>query len=234
MSVGSRNRRIDMLRGVSILLVLLHHYNIVYRLPGTFLGTLLTPTFVRAVVRNGNYGVTLFFVISGFLITSNALKRWGSLDQLRPKAFYWLRVARILPCLLLLLGMVALLSAAGLSLFQSHLPGTHQVVSPFLVYGAALSFWMNVLIGRLGWVNYPLGVLWSLSVEEVFYLTFPVVSLLLRRPRRIVVFWTAIVLIGPVYRFTHQGDEGGFLYAYFAAFDGIAIGCLTALLVEEI
>ncbi len=234
MSIGLRNRRIDVLRGVSILLVLLHHYNIAYGLAGTSLGTLLTPAFVRAVVRNGNYGVTLFFVISGFLITSNALRRWGSLDHLRPSAFYALRVARIIPCLLLLLGIVALLGVAGLSLFQSRLPGTHQTVSPLLVYGAALSFWMNVLIVRLGWVNYPLGVLWSLSVEEVFYVTFPIVCLLLRRPCWIAIFWSAIVLIGPFYRATHQGDESGFLFAYFAAFDGIAVGCLTALVAARI
>ena len=227
--MSPRNRRIDLLRGISILLVLLHHFNIAYRLPDTSLGTVLSPTLVRAVVRNGNYGVTLFFVISGFLITSNALRRWGSLEYLQPVAFYTLRVARIIPCLLLLLVIVGMLGAAGLVLFQSHVPGTNQSVSAFLVYGAALGFWMNALIGRLGWVNYPLGVLWSLSVEEVFYLTFPAVCLVLRRPRWIVVFWTAIVLIGPVYRALHQGDEGGFLFAYFAAFDGIAIGCLTAL-----
>ncbi|MDI9701678.1 acyltransferase, partial [Burkholderia cenocepacia] len=42
-----------------------------------------------------------------------------------------------------------------------------------------------------------------------------------------------IAAIGPVYRYTHPGDEGGFLYAYFACFDGIAIGCCTALLAER-
>jgi len=44
----------------------------------------------------------------------------------------------------------------------------------------------------------------------------------------------AIVVTGPVYRFVHQGDEGGFLYAYLACFDGIAIGCCTALLTKRI
>ena len=171
----------------------------------------------------------MFFVISGFLITSNALRRWSSLEQLQPVAFYILRIARIIPCLVLLLAIVGILAASGLVLFQSHVPGTNHPVSPILVDGAALGFWMNALIGRLGWVNYPLGVLWSLSVEEMFYLTFPAVCLLLRRPRRIAAFWALIVLIGPLYRALHQNDEAGFLFAYFAAFDGIAIGCLTAL-----
>lgn len=234
MSIGVRNRRIDLLRGISILLVLLHHFNIAYHLPGTALGAILTPGFVRAVVRNGNYGVTLFFVISGFLITSNVLRRWKALNRIRLEAFYVLRAARIIPCLLLLLAIVALLAAAGLPLFQSHIPGSQHTVSPLLVYGAALGFWMNALIGRLGWVNYPLGVLWSLSVEEVFYLTFPIVCVVLRRPLWIAIFWGVIALIGPFYRAAHQGDEGGFLFAYFAAFDGIAIGCLTALLAARV
>ena len=82
-------------------------------------------------------------------------------------------------------------------------------------------------------VNYALGVLWSLSVEEVFYLTFPLLCIALRRDARLVTFWVVVAAIG-VYRFTHAGDEGGFLYAYFASFDGIAIGCCTALLAERL
>ncbi|MBB5541671.1 peptidoglycan/LPS O-acetylase OafA/YrhL [Paraburkholderia fungorum] len=72
MSIGRRNARIDMIRGVSILLVLFHHFNIAYRLNDTFLAQVFGWDAVRAVARNGNYGVTMFFVISGYLITSNA------------------------------------------------------------------------------------------------------------------------------------------------------------------
>lgn len=92
---------------------------------------------------------------------------------------------------------------------------------------------MNVLIGRNGWFNYPLGVLWSLSVEEVFYLSFPILCLVLRREARLLAFWAAIIVAGPLYRLGHQEDAGGFLYAYFASFDGIAIGCCTALLAKR-
>ena len=72
MIAHARDARIDMLRGVSILLVLLHHFNIPYSLKDTGLprcwaGRSCTRS------RNGNYGVTMFFVVSGFLITRNAL-----------------------------------------------------------------------------------------------------------------------------------------------------------------
>ena len=44
----------------------------------------------------------------------------------------------------------------------------------------------------------------------------------------------AIIVVGPLYRLAHQGEEAGFLYAYFASFDGIAIGCCTALLAKRV
>ncbi|KWZ31506.1 acyltransferase family protein [Burkholderia anthina] len=229
MSTAPRNARIDLLRGVSILLVLLHHFNIAYSLRDTALARVLGWDTIHAIARNGNYGVTMFFTISGYLITSNARRRWGSLGALDVRAFYVSRVARIVPCLLLLLALVNGLAAAGVPIFTNHAP-QGIAVSYWLVNLASLTFWMNVLIGAYGWVNYALGVLWSLSVEEVFYLSFPLLCMALRRDTRLFAFWLLIAAIGPVYRYTHQGDEAGFLYAYFACFDGIAIGCCTALL----
>ncbi len=71
-----RNYKIDILRGISILLVLLHHFNIPYKLKDTWLGfDFLGEAFSTVIARNGNYGVTMFFVISGFLITHHTLKR---------------------------------------------------------------------------------------------------------------------------------------------------------------
>ncbi|MCP3017752.1 acyltransferase family protein [Cupriavidus basilensis] len=233
MSVGLRSRRIDLIRGISIVLVLLHHFNIAYRLNDTALANVFGWEAVRAVARNGNYGVTMFFVVSGFLITLNAERRWGSLGNIDARAFYGLRVARIVPCLLVLLAVVNLLAFCGVSIFQNHATAGTPV-SLWQVNLASLTLRMNVLIGTHGWVNYPLGVLWSLSVEAVFYLAFPILCLVLRWESRLLVFWSAIILIGPWYRLAHQGDEGGFLYAYFASFDGIAIGCCAALLAKRI
>ncbi|MBB2984816.1 acyltransferase family protein, partial [Paraburkholderia tropica] len=118
----TRNRKIDLLRGVSILLVLFHHFNIAYRLDDTFLSRVFGWEAVRAVARNGNYGVTMFFVISGYLITANATRRWSELGHVDVRVFYGLRIARIVPCLLLLLAVVNALAMAGIAIFQNHSP----------------------------------------------------------------------------------------------------------------
>ena len=234
MSVGARNDRIDLLRGVSILLVLLHHFNIVYGLDDTLLSRILGGSFVHAVVRNGYYAVTMFFVISGFLITSNAQARWGELRRIDARGFYALRFARIAPCLLLLLAIVNVLAGLGLAIFGNQ-PEAGRPVSFWLVDLASLTFWMNVLMATpAGWTNYALGVLWSLSVEEVFYLSFPVACLVLRRPALLAAFWAVFIVVGPVWRAFHQDDEAQFLYAYLASFDGIAIGCCAALLAHRV
>lgn len=232
-----RNYRIDILRGVAILLVLLHHFNIPYKLHDTWLGmSVLGEPFSTLVARNGNYGVTLFFVISGFLITQHTLSREGHLSTINIRNFYLRRIARIVPCLVLLISMVTLLGSFGLQPFLNQAPIGIEVSYRLTVF-AALTFWMNLLIIEYGWVNYALGVLWSLSVEEVFYLAFPLLCLILGRSKLklFVLFLISIIVYAPYFRFLHAGEESGaYLYHYFSSFDGIAIGCLTALLAQKI
>ena len=230
-----RNARIDVLRGISILLVLLHHFNIPYKLHDTWLSVdIAGQSLITAIARNGNYGVTMFFVISGFLITSHSLGRWHSLNHLNIRTFYWSRIARILPCLLLLLLMVNSLGMLGLKPFTNQAPNGIEV-STAMTNLAALTLWMNQLIIQYGWVNYALGVLWSLSVEEVFYLAFPLVCLGLKTSRQFALFLGFFVLAAPVYRWLHFGEDSeAYLYGYLASFDGIAIGCATALLANRI
>ncbi|MFW2172989.1 acyltransferase family protein [Acinetobacter guillouiae] len=229
-----RNNKIDLLRGISILLVLLHHFNIPYKLHATFLGIqIFGESLSTLIARNGNYGVTLFFVISGFLITQHTLQRSGTLAQIKLKDFYIRRIARIMPCLVLLVVLVTALGAMGLKPFINQAPNGIEVSYGLTVF-SAFTFWMNILIIENGWVNYALGVLWSLSVEEVFYLAFPILCVVLGRGKGFIIFLLAIIVYAPYFRSLHFAEESGaYLYHYFSSFDGIAMGCLTALMTQR-
>jgi peptidoglycan/LPS O-acetylase OafA/YrhL len=223
-----RDFRIDVLRGLSILSVLVLHFNIAYRLLKSPLGRLLPGPYLPNLVWNGNYGVTVFFVISGYLITSTSLRRFGSLERVSAKTFYAFRFARIFPCLLLVLTMITGLALAGIEIFR----GNTQI-SIWLSDLSILTFWHNVMMAKFGYFNYCLNVLWSLSVEEVFYIAFPLLCLILRRSRWIVLVWVAAIVAGPIYRSYNSRNEILFLYGYLACFDAIAMGCITAVLVRS-
>lgn len=186
---------------------------------------LLSARLVEALARNGNYGVTIFFVISGYLITSTSLRRFGSLKNVSPARFYAFRFARIVPCMVLVLTIITTLGVAGLPHFRSKGP-----TSFFIADLSVLTFWHNVLMAKVGYFNYGLNILWSLSVEEVFYFTFPLLCVIVRRPSWIIAIWIAAIVYGPIYRYRHADDEIRFLYGYFACFDAIAMGCCMALL----
>lgn len=230
-----RNNKIDLLRGISILLVLLHHFNIPYKLHDTFLGIqIFGESLSTLIARNGNYGVTLFFVISGFLITQHTLQRSGTLAQIKLKDFYIRRIARIMPCLVLLVALVTALGVMGLKPFINQAPNGIEVSYGLTVF-SAFTFWMNILIIENGWVNYALGVLWSLSVEEVFYLAFPILCVVLGRGKGFIIFLLAIIVYAPYFRSLHFAEESGaYLYHYFSSFDGIAMGCLAALMAQRV
>jgi peptidoglycan/LPS O-acetylase OafA/YrhL len=225
-----RNLRIDLLRGIAVLLVMLLHFSLTYRLPESWLGDVFAPKNVARVVMNGNYGVTMFFVISGYLITTNSLRRWGTLQQMDRPAFYRRRAERILPPLVLAVVVILALGLFGQPSFVNKQKG--QVMDPafwWLAIGSVLTFWHNVLMQAEGYFNYALNIYWSLSVEEVFYLAFPLIGTLL--PKRLFLLVCVLLLvIGPLYRYVHADVELDYLYGYWACFDAIALGCISALL----
>jgi len=230
-SSTSRSARIDFLRGIAILAVLVLHFSLTYDLVKSPLSQILPAKWIHSAVINGNYGVTIFFVISGFLITSNNLLRYGRLAEVRLRQFYAFRFARIVPPLLLALCIILPLGLLGVPSFTN---SQHGHILPPVFFLAAifsvLTFWHNVLMQIVGYFNYCLNIYWSLSVEEVFYLSFPIACTLLKRDRLIMALCLAAIVLGPVYRSAHRDNEIFFLYAYPACFDAIAFGCLAALL----
>jgi peptidoglycan/LPS O-acetylase OafA/YrhL len=100
---------VDTLRGFSILAVIFLHFDIRMRLGGTPIAQNAPPWLFHLLFRNGNNGVSVFFAISGFLITTTSLRRFGALKHLTLRAFYRIRFARIAPLLLIVLLALSIL-----------------------------------------------------------------------------------------------------------------------------
>jgi len=225
-----RNDAIDLLRGFAILMVVIHHLALPFRLPlgPSLLGDWLPKRAINALSFNGYEAVFVFFVISGFVIAGRVIERDGSLAGIDWRRFYRQRAWRILPLLGLLL---VLLTALHLLQVPQFVIGPKQSLG-----GALLSALTMTLNWYEGWTNawLPGGwdVLWSLSIEEVFYLAFPLVCLVLRGPW-LVLALGALVLSLPWTRHALQGQEIWQEKAYLPGMSAIALGVLAALLARR-
>lgn len=222
---------VDVLRGLAIFAVLMNHVNMRFVIADIPYGGMLPEQVLNALVWNGQHGVQIFFAISGFLITATSLRRWGAPSAVPRRDFYLLRFARIAPLLILLLVVLV-----PLHFTQSHwfhvsakIGGVGRAVI------AALTFHINVLEAQRGYLPGNWDVLWSLSVEEMFYLVFPLVFLWLGRSRWLPVVLVAVVLTGPFARtLLAYGNEIWMEYSYLGGMDAIALGCLTALILPRL
>ena len=230
-SIGRRLQGVDVLRALAILFVLMNHVNMRLRFARIPYTEGLPEQLVTSLVWNGQRGVQIFFAVSGFLITAMSLRRWGSLSRVSVRGFYLMRFARIVPLLLLLLGVLSALHLAHVEHFviSAKTGGLPRALL------AALTFHVNILEARRGYLPGNWDILWSLSVEEVFYLFFPLVARIFGRGKLFVVVLLGFVALGPFARtvFTH-GNEIWKEYSYLGGMDAIALGCLTALVVSRI
>ena len=214
----NRNDGIDLLRGICIISVILLHCK--GNIP--FDHNVLPQWLFNIIFGSGYYGVIIFFVISGYLITSHCLQRLGSTQYVHARTFYRMRFARIMPCLILLLIVLSVLDLLHINGFI-----IHTTTLPKALF-AALTFHINYLQAKTGYLPGNWDVLWSLSVEEVFYLFFPIVCLLCVKPRYFITTMLLFVLISPFAR-TFSHPEMWRDYSYLSGMGGIAIGCLAAL-----
>lgn len=208
-------RALDGLRAIAVLLVLGFHAG----LPG-FSGA-------RA-------GVDVFFVISGFLITSLLLDEHRRTGGVRLRAFYMRRALRLYPALIVAVGGALALALLKMPVFHADATTLRATLR-----GTPFALFYTANIGRAtGWsLGGFLGHTWSLAIEEQFYLVWPVVVILVLRrssgPVRL--GWIALVSATASAGLRAGLDAAGFsgemLYnATFSHADGIFAGSAFAVL----
>jgi len=197
---------LDGLRAVAIVLVLVAHASKTHGFPGS--------SEVRKVLAEGGLGVELFFVISGFLITLLLLRERQKTGEISTYGFYQRRCLRILPAY-----FAYLLALAGLTLLGMVDLGRRD--------------WLGALTYTVNWIHHPdweVGHLWSLSLEEHFYLIWPLLMWL--GSRWAFAFAGACILGMPVARLVlwlQWPDGVPVETCTFTRLDTIAVGCLLAL-----
>lgn len=146
------------LRGIAVLLVVIYHTGVA--LPG------------------GYIGVDIFFVISGFVITQLLLRETSATGTISLKSFYERRIKRILPAVAFAIIGTLFLSIFALSPFgeQQQVAQTARASSFF-----AANFYFYLQDSYWALAENPLRHLWSLAVEEQFYIFFPVLLLALNK-----------------------------------------------------
>jgi peptidoglycan/LPS O-acetylase OafA/YrhL len=207
-------QELDGLRGVAILMVMVHRF-----WPRTGVGV------AADVAGAGWIGVDLFFVISGFLIAGILLDTKGDAGYFRN--FYARRVLRIFPLYYLFVIGVFVAFAGN--------PQFRELAGSPIWYLVHLG---NVPEGLLGLdVPYWIAPVWSLAIEEQFYLTFPWLVHFLTR-RRLTIVLVSMVVLAPVIRLITMlavPDHERVQYLFtLCRIDTIAIGCLLAVIVRSV
>ncbi|SDS94988.1 acyltransferase family protein [Microlunatus soli] len=180
-------------------------------------------------VPGGIFGVDVFFVLSGFLITALLLTELSATGRVDFRRFYIRRARRLLPA------VIALLVVFTLAVLVTG-PDRRDIVVAVVVDIAVLSYtfnWTDVFGHSPPW---QVDHLWSLSVEEQFYIVWPLVLVLMIRrvSRRTAVLVTLAAMLGSTVAQTVVFHRTGSVpWAYLTSplhAQGILLGCLLAML----
>lgn len=210
---------LDGVRALAVLAVVVYHFDPSW-LPGGF------------------FGVDIFFVISGFLITGIVVREWEGTGHLDLARFWARRARRLLPAVIALLVMVVLISAVGapdaLARLRTDLPAALFYVTNWWFIFHKVSYFQAS--GRPSLLLH----LWSLAIEEQFYILWPLVlTLLLPRVKRLgrIAAGTATVALGSTVLmavlFQPNADPSRVYFGTDTHAQGLLIGCTLALVLPQ-
>jgi len=178
----------------------------------------------------GQVGVDVFFVLSGFLITTLLIEEWNRTSRISLRNFYIRRALRLLPALL-----GVLIFSEVFALLQLH--GSYFLLVQKAILGALFycANWMRVFdIKSMG----PIPHMWSLSLEEQFYFLWPPILLCLLprfRKTHILTLLLLIITVVAVHRSVLWTGEGSYERIYNGTdsrIDELLCGCMAALLMS--
>jgi peptidoglycan/LPS O-acetylase OafA/YrhL len=206
---------LDGIRAVSFFLVFFAHAG---------LGSIIIP---------GGFGVTIFFLLSGFLITTLLRLEYARYQRISLGSFYLRRVLRILPPLYVTLALAVVLFKMSAGHPAVPLAGTLSQVLQVSNY--------YQIFGDPGVIIPGTGVLWSLAVEEHFYLLFPLLYVWMC-PRFtatvqaaiLLMLCAAVLLWRCILSFHFHADMLRTYYATDTRFDSILFGCVFAIIASPI
>jgi peptidoglycan/LPS O-acetylase OafA/YrhL len=172
----------------------------------------------------GWLGVDLFFVLSGYLISTTLLNTSGQPNFL--KNFFARRILRIFPVYYLALVLSILILPPLIN-------GSDFYINNQIWFWLYLQNWLFIFkIPENGFLLH----FWSLAVEEQFYLVWPFVILLVRSPKRLLILvslFLIFVMISRIFLWLNQIEGLKYFSFYtFTRVDGICIGCMLALVVH--
>lgn len=180
----------------------------------------------------GGFGVTIFFVLSGYLITTLLRQEYVRYQDISFKGFYLRRALRLFP----LLYLVSLVSA--LFVYLGVIEGEVTLAGMLSI----LFYWGNyyIALNHYEGIPYGLGVVWSLAIEEHFYLVWPLLFLFLAKSSLSRGAW-AFTLIGlcafalglRIFMVSVLGWDGYYSErATETRFDSLMYGCLLAMVMN--
>lgn len=208
---------LDGVRGIAVLIVMLYHLE--YLLPEW-----------HSVLKGGFLGVDVFFVMSGFLITSILIKEHSKTGNINLKNFYLRRFLRLAPALWFFLIIICLFGYTILPFYQAELLYKNN---NFIYAALYLMNWHQV-INRVETGN--LNHTWSLAIEEQFYIIWSLALFAffyVKESRRKITFFTAFLVLGLIIwrgvRVYNGADSTELYYSTETRIDALLIGCLAAM-----